>query len=227
MLTLAGCTSALPTFSGGSTTARYRTDVGFGGAARVPVGKLRDNVVTNPYRERVEAGGVVPTAYVRRGLNERFDLGIMVSGTDVRLDFRGEKVLSPEPTIRTAFVYALAPFGGWIVEDDNSGSGGRAGLDVPLVYGIDFGGVYELWLGPRVTNEYIWGNFPLAGLRPRATAIGLRAGAVIGMALGLRRIHAMIELTAAWEQWWGEHSTTSLNHGGVVLIPAFGLRIRI
>lgn len=227
MLGLVGCASALPTFAGGSTTPRFRTDVGFGGAARVPFGDLNENVLGDAYRERVEAGGVVPAVYVRRGLTEKFDLGIMVAGTDARLEFRGEKVMSDEPTTRTSFIYGIAPYGGWIPEDENSGSGGRVGLDLPLVYGIDFSGVYELWIGPRITNEYLFGDFTLAGQPQSASAYSIRAGGVFGMALGLRRIHALLELTAAWEHWFGEHGSTDINRGGVVLIPAFAIRIRI
>jgi hypothetical protein len=50
---------------------------------------------------------------------------------------------------------------------------------------------------------------------------------VIGMALGVRRIHALLELTAAYEYWFIDHAGGSLNRGGFVLIPGFGLRLRL
>lgn len=227
MLGVLACASAVPTFAGGSKTPRHRTDVGVGGAARVPFGDLNEGVLGDAYRERVEAGGVVPTAYVRRGLTERFDLGVMVTGTDLRLEFRGEKVLSPEPTTRASLVYALAPYGGWIPDNNQSGSGGRVGFDLPVVYGIDFNGVYELWFGPRLTHEYVFGDFMLAGQSRAASAHAFRAGGVLGMALGFRRLHALIELTAGWEQWLGNHGGARINRGGVALIPAFAIRLRI
>ena len=42
---LSGCATAVPAMSGGSTTPKNRTDVGLGGAARVPLGDLKDPVV--------------------------------------------------------------------------------------------------------------------------------------------------------------------------------------
>ena len=50
---------------------------------------------------------------------------------------------------------------------------------------------------------------------------------MIGLAAGFRRVHAFVEVTIAWEQQWGSHGDLSLDRGGVVLIPAAGLRVRI
>jgi hypothetical protein len=40
-------------------------------------------------------------------------------------------------------------------------------------------------------------------------------------------VHAFLELSVVYEHWWGEHGDADLNHGGVVLTPSFGLRVRI
>lgn len=226
---LGGCATAVPTMMGASTTPRHRTDLGLGGAARVPLGDLRDPAVVDPgesqYRYAADSGGVVPMAYGRYGLAENWDLGLMVSGTTIRADVRYERVLR-EGTTRTALVVGMAPYGGWIPVQDQSGSGGRVGFEVPFVFGVEIGGIYEVWLGARGSGEYVFGDFQIAGSEQRASGAGIRAGPVVGMALGVRRVHALVELTAAYEYWFIDHAGTSLNRGGFVLIPGFGIRLR-
>ena len=225
-----GCATAIPAMSGGSTTPEHRTDLGLGGAARVPLGDLRDPVVLDPgqsqYRYAADAGGVVPMAYGRYGIARNWDLGLMVSGATVKAEARYEKVLQ-EGTTRSSLVVGLAPYGGWIPDRDQSGSGGRVGFEVPFVYGVEIGGIYEMWIGARASGEYAFGDFQIAGSEQKASGTGLRAGPVIGMALGIRRIHVLIELTAAYEYWFIDHAGTSLDRGGFVLIPGFGVRLRL
>jgi hypothetical protein len=120
----------------------------------------------------------------------------------------------------------LAPYGGWIPDRDQSGSGGRVGFEVPFVYGMEIGGVYEMWIGARASGEYVFGDFQVAGSEQNASGAGVRAGPVVGMALGVRRVHALIELTAAYEHWFIDHAGESLDRGGFVLIPGFGIRFR-
>jgi hypothetical protein len=216
--------------SGASTVPKNRTDLGLGGAARVPLGALKDPAVLDPgesqYKYAADAGGVVPMAYGRYGIARNWDLGLMVSGATVRLDARYERVLR-EGTTRSALVVGMAPYGGWIPDRDQSGSGGRVGFEVPFVYGVEIGGVYELWLGARASGEYVFGDFQVAGSAQRASGAGLRIGPVIGMALGVRRVHALVELTTAYEYWFIDHAGASLDRGGFVLIPGFGIRLRL
>ena len=230
LVALTGCATAVPAMSGGSTTPKTRTDLGLGGAARVPLGDLRDPAVLDPgesqYRYAADAGGVVPMAYGRYGIARNWDLGLMVSGATVKAEARYEKVLQ-EGTTRSSLVVGLAPYGGWIPDRDQSGRGGRVGFEVPFVYGVDFGGIYELWFGARGSGEYVFGDFEVAGSEQKASGAGVRLGPVIGMALGVRRIHALVELTAAYEYWFIDHAGASLNRGGFVLIPGFGLRLRL
>jgi hypothetical protein len=224
-----GCATAMPAMSGGSIAPKHRTDLALGGAARVPLGDLRDPAVVDPgqseYRYAADAGGVVPMAYARYGIGRAWDLGLMVSGTTVRAEARYARVLR-EGTARSSLILGLAPYGGWIPERDRSGSGGRVGFEVPFVYGVDIGGIYEIWAGARVSGEYVRGDFQLMGQQERASGGGVRGGPILGMALGVRRIHALVELTAAYERWFIDHAGTSLDRGGFVLIPGFALRLR-
>lgn len=226
---LGGCATAVPAMSGGATTPRHRTDLGLGGAARVPLGDLRDPDVLDPgdsqYRYAADAGGVVPMAYGRYGLADRWDLGLMVAGATVRAEARFERVLS-EGTTRKSLIVGMAPYGGWIPDRDQSGRGGRVGFEIPFVFGAEIGGLYELWIGARASGEYVFGDFQVSGSEQRASGGGLRIGPLIGMALGVRRIHALVELTAAYEHWFIDHAGASLDRGGFVLIPGFGVRLR-
>lgn len=226
---LGGCATAVPAMSGASTTPKNRTDVGLGGAARVPLGDLKDPAVLDPgqsqYRYAADAGGVVPMAYGRYGIAKNWDLGLMVSGATVRAEARYESVLQ-EGTTRTVLMVGMAPYGGWIPEREQSGKGGRVGFEVPFVFGVEIGGIYEMWIGARGSGEYVFGDFQIARSQQKASGAGVRAGPVVGMALGVRRIHALVELTAAYEYWWIDHAGTSLDRGGFVLIPGFGMRLR-
>ncbi len=234
-LVATGCAPASPAFVGGSTTPARRADVGFGGAARIATGDLRnggaDSMDASRYREAAEGSGVVPAAYARYGLPRGFDLGVLAAGTLLRVDVRREHVIE-EGTTRPSFLYGLAPFAGYVGPDEaGDGQGYRLGLELPLAYAVEFGGVYEAWVGARAAVERVHGDFlrdaGTGGALESATGLGLRGGAVVGISLGFRRVHTLLELTGAYERWWVEHGGESLDRGGFVLTPAFALRIRI
>ena len=224
---LGACASAMPAWEGGSTAPEHRTDLAAGGAVRVPVANMRDpGPPESAYREVAESGGMVPVAMGRHGLAEGYDLGLMVAGPLVRADLRREVVTSLGTT-RKAFVFALAPFAGAIPDDDGRGSGMRFGGEVRASYGADVGGLYDAWIGLRLGVEHARGDLLLSGSYELAKGTALRAGAVVGMAAGFRRVHAFIEVTAWAEGWLASHGNLDLNRFGLVLTPSFGLRVRI
>jgi len=229
--TLSGCAAALPALGGGSTTPARRGDLLLGGAARVPFGKLREPALAptgeSRYRRDAQASGVVPVVAARYGLAHHLDLGILVAGTTVRGELRREHVLVEDST-RPSFVYGLAPFVGMV--EGGGSEGGRAtrfGLDLPVTYAVEIGGLYEVWLGIRAGAEGVRGQLGADGVREDVSAQKVYGGALFGVGLGFRRLHVLLELTAAYEQWWGSHGITSFDRGGFVLTPAFALRFRI
>lgn len=235
LFVVAGCAPASPAFVGGSTTPAHRADVGLGGAARVATGELRnggaDATDASRYREAAEGSGVVPAAYARYGLPNGFDLGVLAAGTLFRLELRKERVLD-EDTTRPSFVYGVAPFAGYVgPAEEGDGQGHRLGLELPIAYAVEFGGVYEAWVGARAAVERVHGDFfsdpGTGGSLEGATGLGVRGGAVLGVSLGFRRVHTLLELTGSYERWWVEHAGQDLDRGGFVLTPAFALRIRI
>ncbi|MGB5809553.1 MAG: hypothetical protein WBG86_03425 [Polyangiales bacterium] len=226
--TLIGCATAVPSMSGASTTPHDRTDLGVGGAARVPLGKLKNWAATEPdFQPDASAGGVVPMGYGRYGMSDQWDLGLLVAGTMARVDARHETLLRDGST-RTSFVLGIAPYGGWIAASGAKAAGGRAGLEVPFTYGIEIGGVYEFWIGGRASGEWVKGDFDRDEPDILETGWGVRIGPVVGMALGVRRFHALVELTAAYEHWSiGDPDGSRLRRNGVALIPGFALRLRL
>lgn len=221
-----GCAAANPSWEGGSTTPEHRTDLAAGAAVRVPVGNMRERgPAESSYRQVAESGGMVPVAMGRYGL-DRFDLGLMVAGPMVRLDLRREIVLANGST-RKALIFAVSPFAGAIPDDDDRGSGARFGGEVRAAYGADIGGLYDVWIGVRLGAEHARGELQLRGDYELATGTALRAGAVIGMAAGFRRLHAFVEVTAWAEGWFASHGDLDLNRFGLVLTPSFGFRVRI
>ncbi|MAQ15468.1 MAG: hypothetical protein CMN30_11820 [Sandaracinus sp.] len=224
---LAGCASAIPSWEGGSTAPEHRTDLAAGGAVRVPVANMRDRgPAESAYREVAESGGMVPVAMARYGVAENYDVGLMVAGPLVRLDLRREVVTSLGTT-RKAFVFALSPFAGAIPDQGDLGSGVRFGGEARAVYGADVGGLYDAWVGVRLGVEHARGDLRLGDDFALATGTALRAGAVLGMAAGFRRVHAFVEVTAWAEGWFAQHGDLDLDRFGLVLTPSFGLRIRI
>jgi len=197
---LAGCAAALPALPGGRTTPLARTDLALGGAARIPLGN-RDALGSL-------GGGLAPLVAARHGLLLHTDLGLMVVGMLARVELRQEAVLSDD-TIRTRLSVAAAPFGG--VDTDGAAT---IGAELPLLLGIDGSSVIELWVGcrPAVLR---------APYGDGASATVWRLGAVVGLAVGFRRVHALVELTADYE-----HRVGPLPDG-VVLTPGFALRLRL
>jgi hypothetical protein len=227
LLVVGACAAPMPAWEGGSTTPHRRTDLALGGAARVPVANMRRRAPTqSAYRDVAENGGVVPVGATRVGLDHGYDLGLMVAGSVVRADLRREIVTSNGST-RKAFVFALSPFGGAITDPDDRGSGVRFGGEIRAAYGADIGGLYDVWLGVRLGAEHIRGEFDLGAVRESAKGTALRAGAMIGLAVGFRRFHAFVEVTAWAEGWLAEHRDIDLDRFGLVLTPTFGVRLRL
>ena len=223
LLASAGCAPVSPAWSGGATTPRGRHDVALGGAVRVPLGEEANE----PRREAAPAG-IAPVAYYRAGLPERWDLGVAVLGPGGRVELRREHVLEDGST-RKALLYGLTLEGVWVplvdappplARGESLSEGSlHLGATLPVLYGLEIGGIFEAWLGARLR---------LAAVEARTTAEPTRATwnaivapeATVGVAAGFRRVHAFVELAAGYE-WWSERG------GLAVLTPGFGLRLRI
>ncbi len=230
--TLGGCAVAMPALSFGSTTPHLRTDLAAGGAVRIADGEVRASANGVPglasTRGATDANGIVPVAVVRYGLGEHFDLGLTAAGTALRLDLRGEHVLRTGST-RIALVYGAGPSYGYLDPlGSESGAGHRVGLEPVASLSVDFGGLYDFWVGPRLLLDGLVGRFEdeVGSLRD-ARGFRLDVGGVLGLAAGLRRVHAFLELSILHERWWGRTGDAAFDRSGMILLPAFGVRVRL
>lgn len=226
---LSGCALAMPAATFGSTTPHYRTDLTGGATVRVARGDLRGSTTGIPgadeTQETLGARGIVPTASARYGLGEHLDLGIVASGTGVRFDVRGEHVIDEDST-RPAIVYGLAPSYTYVA-GTNDGVAHLLAIEPVLAYGIDFGGIYDVFVGPRLTAGVLVGELDAGAGLERTTAFRLQAGGVFGIAAGFRRVHGFVELSLLYEGFWGSSGATSIDRAGFVMLPSFGLRVRL
>ena len=222
---LVGCAPALPSFTGGRTTPEGRGDVALGGSARVPLGDL-SRPVDGPLLGLMSSGGVAPVGFFRVGVARGWDLGVLVAGPSGRLELRGGVRLGS----LARFVGGVGVYGGGLTREatdpQGAGDGFRVGALVPLVLTLDLGGIFEAWGGVRLGFEHVGGGLALGGIRTTGDATAFRGGLVVGLAVGFRRVHALLELAADYEYWRGQLGSLGFERQGVALVPAFGLRVR-
>lgn len=215
-LWLPACAPALPPLAGGDATPAGRGDLAVGGSARVPFGELREH--ENADLDDAAAAGMAPVAQGRIGLGDHTDVGLRLQGNLARASLRKRWRVERQ----LGLLIAAAPYAGWVPDrhgDRNPGR--RLGLDVPLTLGATFNGVYEAWGGLRFAVEHA-----TAPSEPRGSVLGMRAGLILGLAVGFRRLHALLELTADYEHWAVQNGSEA-SYGGMALTPAFALRFRL
>jgi hypothetical protein len=220
VLALSGCAPAAPLLLGGRTVPRGRTDLAVGGAARVPLGALApDPIADDP--EQVFAfgapGGLAPVALVRHGVSDQVDVGLDVAGSSLRGALRGDVVLASNLRL----LAALAPHAGLVERDGELAFRGGALGAVALA--VEIFSLYEAWVGPRISIEHVTG-----ALADRAVELSaLRLGGVVGLGVGFRRLHVLLELAVDYERWWGQVGDRAVLREGVALTPAFAVRLRL
>jgi hypothetical protein len=225
----AGCAPALPTFSGGSTTPHDREDLAVGLAARAPAldlsapsGGGADELLT-----LAAPGGVVPAGALRFGLDGGWDLGVVVAGSGGRLEVRTGGLLGSSVTwhVGAAISGAYQRSEARQIDDDTTLAGAegyRVGGLVPLSVGMALGGIFEAWGTVRLGAEHVGGSVGAAS----GDAWTLRSGLALGLAVGFRRVHVMVELAVDFEHVRGQLGGAVIERSGLVLTPATALRIR-
>lgn len=223
--------------SGGRTTAVQRWDVALGGSARVAYAELQAEAAPSASPQRVLAlaqpQGVAPFGAFRKGLSSNTDLGVLCAPFMCRADLKFSHTLRDKHTW-VGVMAAPGPYLGTLRQLDNDAAdvnGLRTGLELPLLLGVDFGGIYETWLGLRMSAEWAQGSVRLKdevdSTQSDVSALGVRGGAVWGVGVGFRRVHALVELSAHYEWWDATVEDNNATLGGWVLTPAFALRLRM
>ena len=194
-----GCSPAVPVLSGALPTPEDRGAVSAGMAARIPLGSLEEQPSV--------PGGVAPVVEARYGLSRDTDVGVMAVGALGRADVR-HAVRIVDDLTSYAVTFGLAPYVGAVHD-----GGLRWGAQVPVLFTVDAGSVVQIWIGPRV-------RFERARSDIEDDATGVELGGVLGLGLGFRHFHGLLELSAAYERWWSQ-----IDREGLALTPAFALRL--
>lgn len=224
----AGCAPALPTLSGGRTTPSDRADLAIGMAARAPALDLAPaDPGTTELLSLSGPGGVVPAGSFRVGLDDAWDLGVIVAGTGGRVEVRTG---GPLGTLANYHVGAAISTGYQRSEATQSGMGAmlasaegyRVGAFVPIGIGAALGGIFEGWGTLRLGAEYVNGT---VGTQSGDAWI-FRSGLALGIGVGFRRVHVLLELAVDFEHVRGQLGAVAIDRSGVVLTPATALRLR-
>lgn len=224
-----GCAPALPTLSGGSTTPSDRSDLVVGAAARAPALDLgRTDVPGDDELLRLTGpGGVVPVGAFRLGL-DALDVGVIVAGTDGRVEVRASGALS---SALYWHVGAAVGAGYRRAEGLVNGEGDvLSGLEgyrvsgfVPAGLGLAIAGLFEAWGTLRLGFDRLEGWMADGRF---GDAWVLRAGLALGLGVGFRRLHVLIELPVDVEHARGQLAGAGIERTGLVLTPAVALRVR-
>ncbi|HJL19579.1 MAG TPA: hypothetical protein RMH99_28205 [Sandaracinaceae bacterium LLY-WYZ-13_1] len=213
----------MPSFVGGGTVPHDRTDLAVGAAVRVPVGGLVPEGA-----EDVDAalgfgapGGVAPVALVRHGVTDDVDLGVTAAGSSLHAPVRAQLALGGS-SLR--LVAGLAPHVG-VVHDE--GAAARFGATLPIGFAFDALSILSAWLAARVGVEHVTGELGADDAARSVALTGVRTGGVVGLAVGFRRLHVLVELGVDHERWLGDLADNAIDTDGIVLTPAFAVRLRL
>jgi len=229
LVVLAGCAPVLPSLSGGSTTPHDREDLAVGIAARAPALDLSgpsepgdDELLT-----LAGPGGLVPVGSFRAGLQGGWDLGAIVAGSGGRLEVRSGGLLGSSLTYHVGVALSGAYQGSEsrqtaMDETLSAAEGFRVGALVPVGIGLALGGIFEAWGTVRLGAEYLNGTVGIAA----GDAWVLRSGLALGVGVGFRRVHVLVELAVDFEHVRGQLAGNAIERSGIVLTPAAALRIR-
>lgn len=247
-----GCAAPSPVLGTGSTTPVRGVEGTTGFAWRQPLGDLQAarQLPTTAPAPSLGAGGV-PVVALRTGLRADLDLGLSAIGPAARVDLR-KRWVTRDSVTQLSWFFAPELMSGRIhasAIDDPSEKlrGARASCSLPLWFAISAGGIYEMWLGPRLRGalhradgETLGPPSPdreAEGITSQPVAIEQRAallspGGVVGMAIGWSGVHLLAELAADYEWWFIDSSDEGLSaqrrqQRGWALTPAVALRWRL
>ncbi len=205
-----------------------------GAAARVPLGNLRspERAVDGTAEQAIDLrgftrrGGLAPLAWVSLPLAERTDLGVRAVGGALALALRHAFLLGEN----TRLIGGLTPYGGAVFLDDGqdnrSAVGPRLGVDTVWVLALDVNGIIEASAGARAGVEHARCRFEADPFEVTLRGTLLRLGPLVGLGVGFRRLHVLMELGADREWWWMGGSIEPEERAGFSLTPALALRLR-
>lgn len=226
---VAGCAPAMPSLSGAHTTPDGRAEVALGTAVRVPFAEVAPPALPGGVDEVLalaSPGGAVPVELGRVGFAGDWDLSVVAAGSGGRIELRGDRRLSPMAHFHAGVAVSGGYAGAQATQGTTGGEGYRIGAFVPLTLGVDVSGIFEAWATARLGAERIEGTIGLGGTPRASEAWMLRAGLALGLAVGFRRFHVLVEVAVDAEHVRGTSGGTAFERTGGAVTPAVGLRVR-
>lgn len=234
---LTGCGGGVPLLHGAHVLRPGDTAFGAGATARVAV--LDPVEPAAPAARILEdlgfGAGVAPVVTGRVGIEGENEAGLTYAGRTLRLDGRHAFDLGNDWAMSLGVGgSALLPRRDAQGRDDAATAYGP-GVDVPLLFGTHAGGgIYTIWLGPRLGYEHLRGTVdaellddPGAGGRESLDLEGNHfwAGGLVGIRVGFRRVHVALEVDAAWHHGTGSIGTLRGSFDQVSVAPAGALML--
>jgi hypothetical protein len=177
------------------------------------------------------APGVAPVIAARVGLQGGNEAGIAYTGRLARVDARhafedGPLALS----IGAGLIYCrFSGSGAPAAIDGVTYNGQTLGFDVPLLFGWESAaGVVQVWAGPRLGYLKTGATVELSLMPPAdpektADLSFWQIGGVVGLAVGFRHLHGVLELDGGYGSATGSLAGVDTTITGVVLSPAAAL----
>lgn len=187
--------------------------------------------------------GVNPDLMLRVGIFKNFDAGIRWSALNAHVDgkyrflqtkdadpndpdadpgFQGAVSLGISKSLYSGLVFDALEY---LHIDDYS----RWNVELPVIFGSRLGNFGHVWFGPK----YIYSHYSVdaslenVGVVPETSGSIHHIGAFGGAGLGYKYVFVFLELTVANMFAKPEIFGQKTDLGGIVVVPAFGLMLRI
>jgi hypothetical protein len=189
------------------------------------------------------APGVNPDLMLRLGLFKDFDAGIRYSALNAHVDGKyrfltTKDVPEDDPNADPGFQGAVSLgvskslYSGLVfdaLEFLDVGDYSRWNVEVPVIFGKRMGNIGHVWFGPK----YVYSHYSVdaslrnVGIVPETSGSIHHLGAFGGVGLGYKWVFVFTELTVANMFAKPEILGQTVNLGGIVIVPALGLMLRI
>lgn len=179
--------------------------------------------------------GVNPDLMLRVGILRNLDAGLRWSGLAAHLDAKYRFLGGEEPNDFQGAVsvgVSKALYSGLVFDvlekldiDDYS----RWNVEVPVIFGKRLGDVGHVWFGPKyVLSRYsVDASLQNVGVVPTTSGTFHHLAGFVGAGVGYKHVFLFGELTIA--KMWAKPEIfgEKVDLGGIVVVPAVGLMIRI
>ena len=222
LVSLAGCGGALPLGHPAHVLSPGKSTIAAGVAGTVLATTSASDAAAARLQDLAVAPTLSPWVAARAGLGAGFEGGLGASARAIRVDARrafASSRIALSIGLGASALLAARPEG-----RDASGVYG-GGFDIPVLLGWrSSADLYAAWIGPRIGADIFSGHLDDGAADPiAASGRHLRFGGVAGLRAGFRRVHAVVEVEAAYHQADGTLGARQLSLSAFSVAPAGAL----